>query len=69
MDDGGAAVVNELQLGPLTRVSIVGVRVEEVTSVWAEEQAEVKCRVWGSRPPPTVVWWLGSVMLPPTHTK
>ncbi|XP_042232881.1 uncharacterized protein LOC121873411 [Homarus americanus] len=98
MDDGGAAVVNELQLGPLTRgdlgrrlsclasntnqtqpatttvtlamtLSIVGVRVEEVTSVWAEEQAEVKCRVWGSRPPPTVVWWLGSVMLPPTHTK
>ncbi|XP_069952853.1 uncharacterized protein [Cherax quadricarinatus] len=50
-------------------LSIVGVRVEEVASVWAGERAEVLCRVWGSRPPPTVVWWLSSVMLPPTQTK
>ncbi|XP_069161281.1 uncharacterized protein [Procambarus clarkii] len=50
-------------------LSIVGVRVEEVSAVWAGERAEVLCRVWGSRPPPTVVWWLASVMLPPTHTK
>ncbi|XP_071533705.1 uncharacterized protein [Panulirus ornatus] len=50
-------------------LSIVGVRVDEVASVWAAERAEVQCKVWGSRPPPTVVWWLGSVMLPPTHTK
>lgn len=50
-------------------LGIVSVRVEEVPPVWAGERAEVQCKVWGSRPPPTVVWWLGSVMLSPTHTK
>ncbi|XP_042870627.1 uncharacterized protein LOC122252301 isoform X2 [Penaeus japonicus] len=50
-------------------LGIVSVRVDEVPPVWAGERAEVQCKVWGSRPPPTVVWWLGSVMLSPTHTK
>lgn len=50
-------------------LSIVGVRVEEVKSAWAGEETEVECKVWGSRPPPSVVWWLGSTMLAPSHAK
>ncbi|XP_050722018.1 uncharacterized protein LOC127001493 isoform X3 [Eriocheir sinensis] len=50
-------------------LSIVGVKVEEVKSAWAGEETEVECKVWGSRPPPSVVWWLGSTMLAPSHAK
>ncbi|XP_066982713.1 uncharacterized protein [Macrobrachium rosenbergii] len=41
-------------------LSILGVRVGEMEQMWANEETKVECRVWGSRPPPTIVWWLGS---------
>ncbi|XP_064078171.1 LOW QUALITY PROTEIN: uncharacterized protein LOC135195701 [Macrobrachium nipponense] len=41
-------------------LSILGVRVGEMEQMWANEETKVECTVWGSRPPPTIVWWLGS---------
>ncbi|XP_076031364.1 uncharacterized protein LOC143019535 isoform X2 [Oratosquilla oratoria] len=50
-------------------LGIVSVRVDEVGVLSATVRAEVRCRVWGSRPKPVVTWWLGNVMLTPTHTQ
>ena len=35
----------------------------------AGQISEVTCSVWGSRPPPTVVWWMGSQKMTSTNTK
>ncbi|KAK7082286.1 hypothetical protein SK128_016952 [Halocaridina rubra] len=48
---------------------IMGVKVVDVGTIWAGDEATAFCRIWGSRPAPNVLWWLGSQMLPPTHTE
>ncbi|XP_068209109.1 uncharacterized protein [Palaemon carinicauda] len=49
-------------------LSIISVEVEPLGVLWAGERADVECHVWGSRPPPSVVWWLGPQMIPTTQS-
>ncbi|XP_068204993.1 neural cell adhesion molecule 1-like isoform X2 [Palaemon carinicauda] len=51
------------------KLRIMGVRVNSLGTLWAGEQARAECQIWGSRPPPTVLWWRGSQLLLPTETK
>ncbi|XP_064104739.1 uncharacterized protein LOC135214400 isoform X2 [Macrobrachium nipponense] len=49
-------------------LSIISVEVEPLGIVWAGEKTDVECHVWGSRPSPSVVWWLGHQMIPTTQS-
>ncbi|XP_064091151.1 protein turtle-like isoform X3 [Macrobrachium nipponense] len=51
------------------KLRIMGVRVKNLGTLWAGEEAKAECQIWGSRPPPVVLWWLGSQMFHPTETK
>ncbi|XP_066961613.1 uncharacterized protein [Macrobrachium rosenbergii] len=48
---------------------IIGVKLINPGTIWADERSRAVCQIWGSKPPPNVVWWLGSLMLPPAETK
>ncbi|XP_064094450.1 synaptogenesis protein syg-2-like isoform X2 [Macrobrachium nipponense] len=48
---------------------IIGVKLMKLGTIWAEEKARAVCQIWGSRPQPNVLWWLGSQMLSPAETK
>ncbi|XP_066943739.1 neural cell adhesion molecule 1-like isoform X2 [Macrobrachium rosenbergii] len=48
---------------------IIGVKLMNLGTIWAEEKARAVCQIWGSRPQLNVLWWLGSQMLSPAETK
>ncbi|XP_068238621.1 uncharacterized protein [Palaemon carinicauda] len=48
---------------------IIGVKLINLGTIWADEQSRAVCQIWGSKPPPNVLWWLGSQMHLPSETR